>query len=139
MATLAEVRARIDDWLAARWAVVVTRQSAYFNGHGRYWQGLRTHTIPPRHTASVSDDISPDRMSVTPTDQLMSWRDVLPEFEVSIPMALVMDVYESPEGHGWLATVYVYYGGTLYCRIAGQGPLSPDLHRDWHTIRVDVL
>lgn len=125
MATLAQLRTRVDDWLAARWPTVLARQDAFFTNRGRYWQGLITHTVIPAHTTAVDADVVADRLAMHPTDQAQSWLDVLAELSgIVFPAALVMDVYDGPQGKGYVATIFVRHNGTLYSRSQNVGPES---------------
>lgn len=124
MATLAQVRDRVDDWLTARWPTVQARQTAYAAAHnGRYWQGLRCMVAEPNHTTAQFNDATPDRMSSKPTDQAESWMDFLSEINgVAIPAVFIMDAYQAPAGHGYVAHVYARHNGTLYHRAQNVGP-----------------
>lgn len=125
MATLAQLRTRVDNWLTARWPTVVARQQNYFANRGHYWQGLLTHTIIPAHTSGADGDSIADRLSTQLHDQFSDWKAVFPEWDgASIPAALKVDVYETPDGKGWCATLYVRYNGTLYSRAQNVGPES---------------
>lgn len=134
MPTLAQVRTRVDDWLTARWPTVQNRQDAYFQAHDRYWQGLRTHAITPNHTtASFADSIS-DLLANHPTDQEDDWLDFLSEIEnVAIPAIFVMDVYDGPEGQGYVGHVYAAHNGTVYHRAQNVGPESYRT-QGWHEL-----
>jgi hypothetical protein len=132
MPTLAEIRDGADAWLAARWPTVLNRQAAYAANHGgRYWQGLLTHgTIPIDAVESLAD-----RLNEHPTDQPESWHDAIAGLPVNWPCALVMDVYQGPQGWGYCATVYVYVSqlSRIYSRSQNVGP---EQHRTvgWHEV-----
>lgn len=134
--SLATVRNRVNAFLTARWPAIVSRQDDYFANHGRYWQGLWTHTATPDQT-SEDGDAPPDNLDSTPTDQPVSWRARWANALDSIPFParLRIDVYESPEGHGWAATVQIRYGGKTYQRSQGVGPRAEDFTAGW--ARVD--
>lgn len=123
MATLSQVRTRVDAWLADKWPVLVARQETYFANHGHYWQGVRTHTFDLNHTSQTDGDSSPDNLNSRPTDVEESWTTLFPAWEgVSIPAVLKVDVYDGPLGKGWVATVWVAYNGTVYRRSRNVGP-----------------
>lgn len=125
MATLAQLRTRVDDWLAARWPTVLARQDTFFANRGRYWQGLITHTVVPAHTTAADADTVADRLSFKPTDQAQSWLDVLAELSgIAFPAALAVDVYDGTQGKGYVATIFVRYNGTIYTRSKNVGPES---------------
>lgn len=134
MATLANVRDRVDSWLAARWPTVQARQEAYLAAHGHYWQGIRSTILEPNHTTADFADTIPDNMSSKPTDQVETWMDFLPEMNnTSIPAVFIMDVYQSPQGSGYVAHVLARYNGTLYHRAQNVGPESFRTQA-WHIV-----
>ena len=117
MATLAQVRNAVDAKLATLWATVQAREDAYAAAHnGRYWQGLRTHTLAPADGVTVLPDIG----NATPTDQAQAWPAAI--LTTPLEMTLQIDVYDGPLGVGYVATVQVSYAGTLYERAAQVGP-----------------
>ena len=137
MATLSQMRDRVDSWLAARWPTVVARQQNYFVNRGRYWQGLITHSLLPEHTNSRDGDALADRLAVNPTDQFENWAVVFPEWSTELlPAAIQIDVYDGPAGKGWVATIWVKYNGTIYSRSQNVGPES---HRtqSWHVVELE--
>lgn len=134
MATLAQLRTRVDAWLEVKWPTVVARQSNYFTNRGRYWQGLITHGVIPTHSNSVDGDSIADRLNQSPTDQFENWLVVFPEWQLeALPCALKCDVYDGPGGKGYCATIFIRYGGVLYSRSRNVGPES---HRTeaWHVV-----
>lgn len=116
MATLAQIRTKVDNWLTARWPTLVNLQETYFTNHGRYFQGLITHTTEP------ADDIDspPNRLLVKPTDQIEHWGDFT-TLPATMPAALVIDVYNGPHGSGWQATVFVRVLDNVYMRTQQVG------------------
>jgi hypothetical protein len=123
MATLAQVRTRVDNWLEARWPTVQSRQEAYYAVHSKYWQGLRCMAAEPNHTTAQFNDAVSDLLNGKPTDQAETWLDFLAEISgVAIPAVFVMDTYQSPGGHGYVAHVYAAHNGTLYHRAQNVGP-----------------
>lgn len=139
MPTLTQIRARCDDFLTSRWAALVAAQEAYFQTHGRYWQGLATHDLPPDHTTAAALDTVADRLATHPTDQSETWLDFLPALQgVSIPAALAIDVYEATQGHGFVATLYVRFNGTAHSRTQAIGPLASDYNRPWAAVGTDA-
>jgi hypothetical protein len=118
MATLQAIRTAVDAKLTALWPTIQAKQDTYAANHnGRYWQGILTHTVTP------SDGVEslPDIGTRCPTDQLGDpWPAGIRD--VTLPMALVMDVYDGPLGVGYVATVYVRVLGNLYSRSQNVGP-----------------
>ena len=125
MATLTQLRTRVDAWLADKWPTIVARQQNYFANRGTYWQGLRTHTIDPAHTNGADGDSIADRLAVHPTDQFSNWLNVFPEWDgVAIPCTVQCGTYGGPQGQGWVATIWIRFNGTLYTRSQNVGPES---------------
>lgn len=117
MATLAQIRHAVDAKLAALWTTIQTRQDAYAAAHdGRYWQGLRTHTITPVDGVKALPDVG----NATPTDQPVAWPAAI--LTTPLEMALQIDVYDGPAGQGYVATVQVDVLGQTYERAAQVGP-----------------
>lgn len=116
------MRNRVDTWLTNRFGILNSRQNTYFANHGKYFQGLLTHTVTPNHTASTTADITADRLALHPTDQLESWLDAIPTLDGEVLAgAIAIDVFNGPRGQGWVLTVYVRYNGTTYRRIKAVG------------------
>jgi hypothetical protein len=105
VATLQEIKDIADSWLAARWPTVQSRQATYASNHGgRFFQGLRTHgTFPTDAVAALAD-----LLDSHPTDQAETWNDAIAGLPANWPIALVMDVYNGPEGWGYVGHVFVY-------------------------------
>ena len=136
MPTLANVRTRVDNWLADKWPTIVARQDNFYTNRGRYWQGVMTHTQGniPRHLSASYNPTVPDQLDFNTTDNFDNWRAVFPEWDgVPIDAAVKCDVYEGPQGKGWCATPYVYFNGTLYSRSQNVGPES-ERTQAWHVV-----
>lgn len=134
MATLNQLRTRVDAFLAAKWPTIVARQDNFFANRGRYWQGLRTHTIIPAHTNTITGDAVADRLADNPADAFENWLAAFPEWEgIGLPCAVQVDSYESDAGKGWVATLYVTYSGVTYRRSRNVGPLSA-LTKAWEVV-----
>ena len=105
MPTLQEIKDTADAWLLARWPTIQTRQTNYAGNHGgRYWQGLRTHSVIPTDAIDAPADL----LDTHPTDQNESWNDAIPGLPANWPIAFVMNVYNGPQGWGYVAHVFVY-------------------------------
>jgi hypothetical protein len=125
MPTLAQVRTAADNKLTTLWPNVQAREAAYFAAHGHYWQGIVTtdvDALPDNLATGTVLEMVPD-LTRKPSDQPTSWAGEGLALG-SLPMALQIDVYEAPEGHGYVATVYVRYRGTTYYRSASVGPVA---------------
>lgn len=118
--TLQEARDAADAKLATLWtAHIAPKQAAYFAARGRYWQGLVTSEIPEDGAEAVANYTS------RPTDQVETWADIFgAALGASLPVALAVDVYEGPQGHGFIARVWIRYAGTIYTKAQNHGPES---------------
>ena len=127
MATLQEIRDAVDAKLAGLWSAIQNKQDAYFLANGRYWQGLRTHTIVP----TEGNETLPSVGTTVPADQPDPWPVAIRN--QTLPMALQIDVYDSPQGKGYQATVLVKVLGQLYRRVAQVGP-ETDRASGWQAV-----
>lgn len=137
MPTLVQVRNAVDNFLAARWPALVSRQDAFFATHSRYWQGLRTHSLTPAHTTAADGSALCDMIDRRPSDESGTWRDAFPGWASELfPMVFSIDAYDGPQGPGWVATVSVLHNGSLYQRSRNVGP---EEHRTKGWRRVETL
>lgn len=120
-----EILAEIDSRLASRFPEITAAQAAYFDVHGRYAQGLETHSQAP----ADGTEAAPDRVSASPSDQAASWSD-LGSLPASMLSRLRMDAYEAPEGHGYVVVSEVRIAGTLWRKAVNVGP-EPWRAHDW--------
>jgi hypothetical protein len=116
MATPAQIRAAVDSRLATLWAAIQAKEQAYFDAHGHYWQGLRTHSVVPADGETALPNVG----TATPTDQADPWPAALRG--VAMEMAIQIDVYDGPAGVGYQATVFVMIAGNTWTRTAQVGP-----------------
>lgn len=139
MPTLNQMRTAVDTWLAGKWPVVVARQETYASNHGgRYWQGLRTHNVDPAYTNSTDGSRVADRFGQAPSDQLASWLDVLPEWVAELlPVCIWIDVYDGPQGTGWVAGIQATHNGNTYRRTQNVGPETWRT-QGWHQV-IEIL
>lgn len=118
-----EILAEIDTRLAGRFGELSAAQDAYYAAHGRYAQGLDTHSTLP----ADGIEAAPDRSAAHPTDQAESWADL-----GSLPAAMLsrlrMDVYESPQGHGYVVVSEVRIAGELCRKALNVGPETSRAH-----------
>lgn len=122
--TPAQVRTQVDTWLANRWATVQTKQAAYLAKTGRYFQGLRTHTVLE---PADGVELAPDNVLVKPTDQVERWADVI-TLPATMPCVLRIDTYDGPAGKGYVATVRVKLAGSWWERAQQVGPETYRTH-----------
>jgi hypothetical protein len=136
MPTLNQVRTAVDDFLEAKWPNVVARQETFFANHGRYWQGLRTHSLIPAHTTNADGSVEPDLIDGRPSDEPASWRDAFPNWASDLfPMVFFIDAYHGPQGHGWVGTVIAQWNNELYTRSRNVGA-ETFRTRAWHRVEL---
>lgn len=131
MPTLQEARDKADNWLAARYPNLVSKQDNFFSTNGHYWQGLVTHTLNnvPNHTPSADGDSLADRGDDAPSDISENWNVAFPNLlNLPIPAAIWIDAYNGPLGQGYIINVLVRFQGTWYHRSRNEGPET------WRTI-----
>lgn len=133
--TIQIVRDRIDNWLAPRWSWLVGKQDTYFDNHNTYFQGLWTHTSVVEQDGITQMDVVSDNLSSKPTDQPRTWHDAIGSAFDSLPFPcrLRIDVYDGPQGNGWVAVLEVLYGGDIYMRSKQVGPDEGFTH-SWHKV-----
>jgi hypothetical protein len=134
MPTLAQVRDFVDNRLANFFTnQIVPRENTYFAAHGRYFQGLAVINVDtelPNNPNSGSATVLEVTLNanVKPTDQAESWSDLGFNFGgTTLPMAILIDAYNGPGGHGYVTTVYARWNGNWYSRSHNVGP------EDWRT------
>lgn len=138
MPTLNQMRNAIDNFVTTRWPTIVARQENFRTNRGRYWQGLPTHLTCPAHTNSTDGSKTGDRLEESPDDQgaFSTWLNVFPEWLSDLlPACVRVDVYDGPQGEGWVLTIEATHNGTLWRRSQNVGPEG---HRTqgWHQVPV---
>lgn len=133
MATIAEIRTAIENFVTNHGPKFIRRQERYFANHGYYWQGVLTPATIPDDGVLVAANYS-----VRPTDHPERWSDIFINDDIddrlpaSIPMQISVDVYGGPRGQGWSFTVYATKAGTLYWRTWHVGP-ETERQTDWQS------
>lgn len=133
MATLREVQQRVDDWLASKWSDFLSLQQSYEAANGRYWQGLPIHDSDPIDGA----DTTPNRRDVKPSGQAEDWSTFVGNRFDSVRCNLRCDVYDGPQGKGFVVTVRAGWqdrsGVGIYERSVNHGA---ETHRttDWFEV-----
>lgn len=126
--TPAQIRNAVDTWLSNRWSAIQTMQANYLAAHGRYWQGLKTHSVRPADGAETAPDLLNDK----PTDQAHRWSDVF-TLPATMPARVTINVYDGPQGRGYEAIVSVKIGSDVWRRVAQVGP-ETHRARGWHRV-----
>lgn len=115
--TLQQIKDQADAKLATLWTAVQNKEAAYFAANGRYWQGLKTHTVNP----ADGNETLPNVGTATPYYQSDPYP--LAIRNTALPMALEIHQYQCPDGtKGYQAFVYVTVLGETYTRSAQVGP-----------------
>jgi hypothetical protein len=111
----------IDAEISPILVVIAQEQTAYYLSHGRYFQGLSTHSEPPSDGLASTAELANSK----PTDQAESWLDWLKQkMPTTLPYAMRIDVYDGPRGHGYTITFQVVIEGINYTRQEHVGPES---------------
>lgn len=90
--------------------LITNRQAEYFAKNGKYFQGLRI----PSTGALDGDAAAAINYGLKPTDQDDSWNTFAPnDFKASTRLRfhLAIDVYQHPEGMGWILTIDLFSPG----------------------------
>ena len=122
--TLANLRDAVDARLVTLWGNIQTRQATYLANNGRYWQGGWTHSIAPNTRNSDANPVetAPDTAeSSKPDNEPAGWGSV-PGFPNLLAYRIRMDVYQGPDGWGYVGTIQVRHNGNVYERAAQVGP-----------------
>ncbi len=118
MATAAQIQNAIDTDFAARVAALNTLQTTYRSGKTEFFQGLKTHTTIPADNIAVI----PDNLSSHPSDQADSWVTFGVAIAVAITYAIICDVYDGPQGKGYVWNTVVIILGVKWARSYNVGP-----------------
>jgi hypothetical protein len=113
--TLAEIRTKVDNWLADKWVnVIVPKEQAYFAKHGRYF-GMNWSPV-----AEVTDGTDTAFVFNQPSRFFVA-QDVDVTFP-SIPFQLQIICHDGPTGKGFTGWAKVkLLNGDVYLRSQGYG------------------
>ena len=116
-----EILAKCDVALVTALEQIGTYQAVFSSTKGGYWQGLKSSTTPKDGV-----DVLPLLAEIAiPTDQVEGWSlDIL---STPIPMSLTVDVYDGPEGKGYVVRSEVQIGADVYTMASNVGP---EKHRE---------
>tara|TARA_R100001530_G_scaffold116535_1_gene83615 strand:+ start:2990 stop:3415 length:426 start_codon:yes stop_codon:yes gene_type:complete len=92
---------------------IVQKQADYFTTNGKYWQGLETlDDVTGLEKKSKKDKKASNEKS---------WK----EMKIPIPNnskhSYKVDVYESPQGHGYTVTIKAKFQGDMYTKTLNYG------------------
>ncbi len=125
---LAECDAKAAEWLPLLESYV----EGHLATHGRYWQGLKSHTVTP----ADGEEERPDVGAKHPHDQAAEWPPALRN--ALLPFAATVDVYGEGTGVGYTVTLAVVIEGEEWTRVENEGPLGW-LARPWAALDHGVL
>jgi hypothetical protein len=128
------VRTTIDTLVVDHLAKLQAFEAAYQLNHRGYFQSLASHSVVPADGAALA----PDKLASGPTDQAETltafWSDA--QLVAEIPYSFRTDVYDGPDGQGYVLSVQVQLGGELWERSVNVGP---ETYREtpWHVVVVE--
>jgi hypothetical protein len=133
MATLTQIRNKVDGVLTTLAPTIDNRQVTYFANNNQYWQGKWTHTTEPVDGV----DTAPNNLTDTPTNISVRWNQILQgvELPAQLPMRIRCDVYEAPGGWGYVLTAQVkLLNGDVWQRTSNR--VGPETWRTqgWHQV-----
>jgi hypothetical protein len=109
--------AEIDQDITSLWPTISARQSVYYRMTGRYFQGLASSdTIPQDGIETL-----PDNYLDNPTDQSYRWNDIKILPYTPLPYQVIIDVYDGPQGKGYVCRFRIVVDGVLWERDVNEG------------------
>ena len=125
------VRGTVDTELSAHQPRLTTFQESYLAATGRYFQALASHSSAP----ADGNVAVPDRLTAGPTDQAETCAFMWQQLALAgaLNYSTRVDVYDGPQGKGYLHTVSVILSGQLWERTLNTGP---EAYREaaWHPV-----
>lgn len=134
MPTAAQIQQQIDQRLSGNWSKIVAAQDSYLAANGHYAQALPAASRRPVD----GEEVAPDRLDASPTDQAESWRDLADRYGLTIPstfMSLLrIDVYKGPGGKGYVVHAeHATADGRIFRKSVNVGPETWRDH-PWHEV-----
>jgi hypothetical protein len=127
-----EIQKYIDAWLVEYQPQIEAIQLQYQKDTGHYWQGLATHSEAAKPEYAPSDKVQPieskefaaDCLQCKPTDQLLepNWSELFPALVDKLPAELSIDVYDGPNGMGYVINLSYCVDSLCYRRSVNVGP-----------------
>lgn len=126
MATLAQIRTKVDYFLADLWVnEIVPKEEAYFAKHGRYAQILVSPTTP------VADDATATFVKRPPTDEQFE-SDFTFQIVSPVPAQIEIHTHNNGGQHGFTAHVWVEVLGKRYHK--SKNYKFGDADMAWHEV-----
>ncbi len=100
-------------------------QKNYFQTSKKMWQGIKTPVLAPKD----GNKVAPDK-SLKPTDQKESWSDVAIPLPSTMEISTAVDVYEGPQGWGYVVRGEIEIAGKAWVKATNIGPEKYREH-DW--------
>lgn len=99
---------RINDYVFRSYQDIWKIQKIWFQERGRYFQGKATMSVVPDYKNDEKVELG-----FGPSDQIDDWRSVGYADEYA-PVQLRCDVYEGPQGHGFIVTSRMKIDGGVW-------------------------
>jgi len=115
-----QVKFEIDSAAVAHLSKLSDFETAYKAGHRNFYQQLWSNSVTPADGAALA----PDLLNAGPTDQAEKLADFLAAAQLPATMeyASKVDVYDGPDGPGYVLSLRVILAGQLWQRSINTGP-----------------
>ena len=123
----------IETELAALITELALKQPAYFAANGRYWQGARTHAIPP-----ADGLLAAPNLNAKPSDQTDSWATLGITLPALTSAAYTVHAYNTPAGPGYVIHADVLVSGVYHRKSVNVGPATW-FTQTWRTAKMIVM
>ena len=121
----------IETELAALISELALKQPAYFAANGRYWQGSRTHAVPP-----ADGLLAAPNKNTKPTDQSDSWATLGIALPALTSAAYTVHAYNTRAGHGYAIHADVLISGIWHRKSVNVVGPATWLTKTWLTYRI---
>lgn len=125
------VKLEVDQALSEHLAKLLDFQTQFFKTYGRFYQALDSHSEPPADGKLVP----PDLLDTKPTNETEKSADLWQQLTLdpALPYSSRVDVYQGPEGWGYVLTVSATLNKETWERSINTGP---ERYREqgWHVV-----
>lgn len=129
MPTTEEILQNAYDRYLAWESDVQVIQDSYIQSNDGYAQALPIVSETP----ADGNTKAPDQTTSKPTDQAESWEDLATDLPSEVMNRIQIDVYDGPNGKGYVAVLRYIVSGTLYRKDINYGPESYR-DEDWQEV-----